>query len=132
MSARVWVHRAPFGWFVYADPEAARRGEDTARDLRRLPFTLLDVELVVDEALRQANPRSTHAWAVGTLGPAQEHACGEALRYQPLAGRFFVGDVQVQHIDRLLFTTVGPISLCCICHPLATPAPNADQETIAP
>lgn len=112
---RVWVHRAPLGWFVYDSAEAARRGEDTARDLRQLPFTLLDVSFVVDEALRQANPRSTHAWAVGVLGTRIDGICGAELRYQPTEGAFTADGVQLQHTNALLFTVLGSLSLCCVC-----------------
>lgn len=112
---RVWVHKAPLGWFVYNSIDAARTGEDTARDLRRLPFSLLDVDFTVDEALRQANPRSTHAWAVGTLSTRTDGICGPELRYHPLAGTFIADGVQVQHTGALLFTVVGSLSLCCIC-----------------
>lgn len=114
----VWVHKAPSGWFVYADPEAARLGEDTARDLRRLPFGLRDVRFVVDAELRAANVRSTHAWAVGVLVPGDTvpESMGPTLTYVPTRGVFSADGVQLQHTSGLWFTAHGGLPMCCICH----------------
>jgi hypothetical protein len=115
--AEVWVHKTTSGWYVYADPEAARLGEDTARDLRRLPFGLRDVRFVVDEELRAANVRSTHAWAVGVLvAPDLAPETGAALTYTPSLGVFSAGGVQLQHTTGVWFTAHGGLPMCCICH----------------